>query len=237
MTPERAARIRAVLSKRQPDLTVVTDYVHKGRNLSAIVRTADAVGVMEVHCALGDQDYKRYRGTSMGSHSWVDVHCYADVREPLLALKAQGYQLVATHLSSQSVDFHRVDYTKPTALLLGAEKEGLSEVGVQLADVLVRIPMVGMVESLNVSVAAGIILSHVQYQRQQQGLYARQRIDQQTHDRLFFEWAHEKVRDFCNANRLEYPPLREDGEIDNPSAWYQQVRQLIQNRAPTDQGK
>ena len=76
MTPERIQRLRSVLAKRQPDLTVLTDYVHKGRNLSAIIRTADAVGISDVHCVIGDSDYKRFLGTAKGSHSWLDVHRY-----------------------------------------------------------------------------------------------------------------------------------------------------------------
>ena len=73
MTPERIARLREVLDKRQPDLTVVTDFVHKQRNLSAIVRNCDAVGIQSMHAVIGDEDYKAFRGTAMGSHQWVDV--------------------------------------------------------------------------------------------------------------------------------------------------------------------
>lgn len=227
MTPERMARLRSVLDRRQPDLTVVTDYVHKGRNLSAIVRTADAVGIAQIHCVVGGKDYKHFRGTSMGSQSWVEVKRHKSIDEPLQALKESGFQIVATYLSNQSTDFHDVDYTRPTALLLGAEKNGISEQAQSLADIHVTIPMVGMVQSLNVSVAAGIILTEAQHQRRQKSLYNKQRIDQATYDRLFFEWAHPKIRDFCIANQLDYPPLREDGEVDNPSAWYAKMRQEL----------
>ena len=231
MTPARIERLRQVLARRQPDLTVLTDYVHKGRNLSAIIRTADAVGISDVHCVIGDSDYKRFLGTSMGSHSWVDVHRYRELAPPVELLKTQGYQIVAAHLSPTAVDFHEVDYTKPTALMLGAERVGISEQGEAYADIHITVPMVGMVESFNVSVAAGIILTEARHQRQQAGLYDQQRIDQATYDRLFFEWGHPKVRDFCLANQLAYPPLREDGEIDNPSAWYAQARELLAARA------
>jgi tRNA (guanosine-2'-O-)-methyltransferase len=234
MTPERIERLRSVLDKRQPDLTVVTDYVHKGRNLSAIVRTADAVGVMDIHCAMGEADYKKFRGTAMGSHSWVNVQRYASIDAPIAGLKAKGFQIVATHLSAQAVDFHDVDYTKPTALLLGSEKKGISEDAGDLADVHVTIPMSGMVESFNVSVAAGIVLIEAQYQRQQKSLYSKRRIDQSLYDRLFFEWAHPKVREFCLYNHLDYPPLREDGEIDKPSEWYAKMRELLAQRQIAD---
>ncbi|MDX1269919.1 MAG: TrmH family RNA methyltransferase, partial [Oceanisphaera sp.] len=144
MTPERIQRLRAVLDRRQPDLTVVTDYVHKGRNLSAIVRTADAVGVVDMHCVIGDKDYKAFRGTAKGSHSWVKVHRYETLQPAVQPLKDQGYQLVAAHLDETAVDFREVDYTRPTALILGAEKVGVSELGCELADHHITIPMMGM---------------------------------------------------------------------------------------------
>lgn len=230
MTPERLSKFRAILSMRQPDLTVITDYVHKGRNLSAIIRTADAVGISDVHSIIGDKEYRSFRGTALGSHRWVKVHRYTDVHEPVRELKARGFQIVAAHLSAEAVDFHDIDYTQPTALLMGNEKDGVSDAAGDLADVHITIPMVGMVESYNVSVAAGIILSEAQHQRQKAGCYDEQRIDQETYERLLFEWAHPKVYDFCQTNELAYPGLRDDGEIDDPSSWYAQMRDLVANR-------
>lgn len=215
------------LDHRQPDLTVITDYVHKGRNLSAIVRTADAVGVGEVHCVIGDADYRSFRGTALGSQRWVDVHRYRQLQEPCEQLKAEGFQIVAAHLSPQALNYRDIDFCKPTALLMGSERDGLSEQGKQLADHHITIPMVGMVESFNVSVAAGIILNEALDQRQRAGMYDQQRLDQACYERLFFEWAHPKIRDFCHRHQLDYPSLREDGEIENQSAWYADMRAHI----------
>ena len=129
MTPERIARLRQVLDRRQPDLTVVTDFVHKQRNLSAIVRNCDAVGVMEMHAVLGEEEYRSYRGTAMGSQRWVRVRRHPDIGTALAPLKAEGVQIVAAHLDDSAVDYREVDYTLPTALLLGAEKKGASASG------------------------------------------------------------------------------------------------------------
>lgn len=230
MTPERLAKLRGILDKRQPDLTVITDYVHKGRNLSAIVRTADAVGVSTMHCVIGDKDYRAFRGTALGSHRWVEVHRHRDLTVPVKQLKAEGYQIVAAHLSADAVDFHQVDYTRPTALLMGAEKAGISALGSELADIHVTVPMVGMVESFNVSVAAGIILTEARHQRQSAGLYDYRRLDSTTYQRLFFEWAHPKVCAFCQRHKLAYPVLREDGEIDKPAQWYAKMKHYIAAR-------
>ena len=127
MTPERIARLRRVLDLRQPDLTVVTDFVHKQRNLSAIVRSCDAAGVLELHAVIGDEDYRAFRGTAMGSHQWVDVHRHQSVGEALMPLRDRGYQVVAAHPAPGAASYRAIDYTRPTALLLGAEKRGLSD--------------------------------------------------------------------------------------------------------------
>jgi tRNA (guanosine-2'-O-)-methyltransferase len=226
MTPERYQRLRAVLDRRQPDLTVITDNVHKGRNLSAIVRTADAAGIAEMHAVIDDKDYKAFRGTAMGSHSWVAVRRHRDIAALIKELQGDGYQVLAAHLDADSVDYRQPDYTRPTAILLGAEKRGVSAEACALADAHITIPMMGMVQSYNVSVAAGIILSEAQYQRDQQGLYDRPRLDEQTYRQTLFEWAHPQVRDFCRENGLDYPALREeDGEIAEPAQWYKRIRE------------
>lgn len=234
MTPERMARLREVLARRQPDLTVVTDYVHKGRNLSAIVRNCDAVGIGTMHAAVPADEYRAFRGTAKGSHQWVRVVRHDTVAEALQYLKPQGFQIVAAHLSPRAVDFRDIDYTLPTAILMGAEREGVSDAGIALADYEVTVPMLGMVESFNVSVAAGIILSEASYQRQRAGLYDQCRLEDAEMQRLFFEWAHPKIKHFCLVNRVDYPPLAEDGEIIDPAGWYAKVRQEIAERSATE---
>lgn len=224
MTPERIARLRQVLDQRQPDLTLVTDFVHKPRNLSAVVRNCDAVGVMRIHAVLGEADYRAFRGTAMGSQRWVEVSGYRALPDALTPVREAGFQVVGAHLSADTVDYRAVDYTRPTAILMGAERRGLSEEGLALVDQVVTIPMVGMVKSLNVSVASGILLAEAQRQRQEADMYAQRRIDDATYERLFFEWGHPEVREYCLARGLAYPPLGEDGEIDNPSGWYASVR-------------
>ncbi len=212
------------MDKRQPDLTVLTDFVHKQRNLAAIVRNCDAVGIQTLHAVIGDEDYKRFRGTAMGSHTWVDVERHREPLTVINTLKANGYQILAAHLDEDAVDYREVDYTRPTAVLLGAERRGVSEDALTHVDHCITIPMTGMVESFNVAVAGGIILAEAQRQRAAAGMYAQRRLDPRTWNRLFFEWGHPAVRDYCKARDLAYPPLNEEGEIDNPSAWYASVR-------------
>ncbi len=224
MTPERIARLRQVLDRRQPDLTVVTDFVHKQRNLSAIVRSCDAAGVLELHAVIGDEDYRAFRGTAMGSHQWVEVHRHCAIEAALEPLRERGYQVVAAHPVADAPSYREIDYTRPTAVLLGAEKRGVSPAASELVNHFVSVPMMGMVSSLNVSVAAGIILAEVQAQRQAAGLYAQPRIDQATYQRLFFEWAYPDIAAFCRQRGLAYPPVAASGDLLEPSAWYASVR-------------
>ena len=230
MTPERITRLRQVLDRRQPDLTVITDFVHKQRNTSAIVRNADAVGIMAIHAVVEKRDYKAFRGTAMGSHQWVKVWRHESLIDALHTVREQGMQVVAAHPADDALPYYEVDFTRPTALLMGAEKRGLSSEGIAQADQCITVPMMGMVESFNVSVATGIILAEAQRQRQAAGLYDECRIDEDTYQRLFFEWGHPKVRQFCMERNLDYPPLDEEGEIANQPEWYASVRELLAER-------
>ncbi|TXS96293.1 tRNA (guanosine(18)-2'-O)-methyltransferase TrmH [Parahaliea maris] len=229
MTPERSARLRAVLERRQPDLTLVTDFVNKQRNLSAIVRNCDAAGIMAIHAVLGEEDYRAFRGTAMGSHRWVEVHRHAAVDEAISGLQAQGYQVLAAHLGEGARDYREIDYCKPTAVLLGAERRGVSVEARARVDGFITVPMMGMVESYNVSVASGIILAEAQRQRAEAGLYDQCRIDRATYRRLLFEWAYPDLVEYCTERGLAYPPIDEAGDLVVPSAWYAAVRE---GRAP-----
>lgn len=225
MTPERKHRLESVLNARQPDLTVVADEVHKGRNMAAIVRTCDAVGVARLYSVVPEDGYNPYRGTALGANKWVDVKRCSNVLDPIGYLKAEGYQIVSTGLDARAKHYQDIDYTRPTALLMGNEKRGISDAARALTDHLVTIPMVGMVESLNVSVAAAIILNEAQNQRRKIGMYDQARLPPEEYRRLFFKWAHPKVAAYCEDRNLAYPPMRDDGEIIEPATWYESVRQ------------
>ncbi|MFL0799379.1 MAG: tRNA (guanosine(18)-2'-O)-methyltransferase TrmH [Agarilytica sp.] len=220
MTPERFNRISTVLRKRQPDLTVITDEVHKPRNLAAIVRNCDAVGIDEVHAVVPATGFQIYSGTSASAEKWVDVNYYEDVNAPIRNLKAKGFQLVTANLSADALDYRSIDYTQPTALLMGAEVKGVSADAAKAADHQVVLPMLGMVESYNVSVASALILAEAQTQREKAGLYERNRLPKARYDLLFFRWAHPVLAKFCDDNDIPYPPVREDGEVINLSKWY-----------------
>ena len=230
MTPERYTRLTEALNNRQPDLTLVTDEVHKDRNLSAIIRNCEAVGIHEIHCVIPAGHYRPFRGTARGAWRYVKLNVHKTIVEPLQQLKNKGYQLVAAHFSDNAVNFRDIDYTLPTAIVMGNEKQGLSERGQDLIDHTMTIPMRGMVESFNVSVASGIILSEAQRQREAAGLYGRRTLDRDEYRKTFFEWAHPQLSRFCRDKGLDYPPLDDNGEVVNGPAWYREVRQKLKEK-------
>ncbi len=224
MTPERYQVLRTVLDRRQPDLTVVTDEVHKGRNIAAIMRTCDSVGIDTLHVVHPKDGYRPYRGTALGSQKWVAVAVYDAIRTPVDELKASGHQIVVTAIDASAKPYWQVDYTQPTALILGSENEGVSDKVRMAADVAVTIPMLGMVESLNVSVAAAIILQEAARQRLEAGLYERPRLNEALYTQRFFEWAHPVVSQYCREKGVPYPPVDDEGEIVDAASWVHNVR-------------
>jgi len=224
MTPERFQRLTQVLNRRQADLTVIADEVHKGRNLAAIVRTCDAVGIDRLHSIQPKAGYKPFRGTALGSQKWVDICQYEALQEPVALLKEQGFKIVAADVGERTIDYRDYDYTQKTALLLGTEKAGLSDFARGQVDQAVTVPMMGMVESFNVSVACAIILAQAQRQRQLAGCYDVPGLDDATYKRRLFQWCQPRVRGFCDERGLEYPELDEEGEIVDGPRWYEEVR-------------
>ena len=212
MTPERFRTLRAILDRRQPDLTVLMDRVHKPHNFSAVLRTCDAVGVLRTHL-VPTADFTAAHDTAGGANRYVGVERHRDLDAALEALRADGMRVVAAHPSDDAVDFRDVDYTAPTAVLLGTELHGLSEEAAAAADARVAVPMLGAVESLNVSVAAAVILYEAERQRAAAGMYDRSRLDEATYHRTLFEWAYPRIAELCRRRGVAYPELDEDGEI------------------------
>ncbi len=225
MTPERLEKLTRILHRRQPDLTLIADRIHKPRNMSALLRTADAIGIHEMHTVAPKEGYRHFRGTTQGSHRWVKTDNHETFAEAAAAVRAKGMKIYAAHFSDQAVDYREIDYTQPCAILMGAEKYGVSEEGQAEADAHIIIPMMGMVSSLNVSTAAGIILVEAQNQRLKAGLYDKPRLPVEEMALMLFEWGNRQVVDFCKARGLAYPPYDVQGEIIDAVGWNKAVQQ------------
>ena len=211
MTPERLARIKQILDTRQPDLSVLTDQVHKPRNLSAIIRSCDAFGLANMHVVWPKEGFRAFRKTAGGSYNWVRTHTHPTMDEAVASLKARGHRLYAAQLSDRAVDYREVDYTVPCTVIMGNEVDGVSADASDQADEHIIIPMMGMVESLR--------------QRKLAGLFDQRRLPDEDYMRLLFQWCQPTVKRYCDDRNLAYPPIDpETGELIDGVGWMNQVR-------------
>ena len=215
LLPRRFERLKAVLDRRMGDLTVLLEHVEKPHNLSAILRSCDAVGVLEAHAVCLAGRLPTFNSTAQGSQKWVPLQLHSSSAEALQALKAQGFRVYGTMLSPTAVDYRSCDFTGPTAFVLGAEKWGLSPEAADLVDQAVIIPMQGMVQSLNVSVATATLLYEALRQRQAAGLVplAGEGMAPERYRRQLFEWAYPQVAAWCQREGRPYPALNAEGAI------------------------
>ena len=215
LLPRRFERLRAVLNHRMADLTVLLEQVDKPHNLSAILRSCDAVGVLEAHAVCLKGRMPTFNTTAQGSQKWVPLHVHPDSATALADLRQQGFRIYGTHLASDAVDYRSCDFSGPTAFVLGAEKWGLSAETAALVDQPIFIPMHGMVQSLNVSVATATLLFEALRQRQAAGLLPSggEGIPAERYAPLLFEWAYPQVAAWCRREGKPYPPLDAEGAI------------------------
>lgn len=173
-TTRRQERVRSVLERRQPDLTLILENVHDPHNVSAILRSCDAVGVLRVHVVYSIESPPPgvfARQTSASAAKWVDVVRHDSMSACVTALREAGFQVLATALGQESRPLHEWDLTRKVAIIVGNEMRGVSEEALALADGSIEIPMVGMVQSLNVSVASAVCLYEAFRQRLAAGVY------------------------------------------------------------------
>jgi tRNA (guanosine-2'-O-)-methyltransferase len=219
MTPDRFAKLRRTLERRQPDLTVLADCVNKPHNVSAILRTADAVGIHRLHAVSASGSLRRHHMIAGGVKSWVALTAHPTIDDALAALRAEGWRLLAAHAGPAARDFRTVDYTAKVAVIVGAELAGPSPAALEQADEHIAIPMLGLGESVNVSVAAAVILFEAQRQRLTAGLYASPRLPPRELEQTLFEWCYPEVAQRCRELGRPYARLAADGTmLENPFA-------------------
>ena len=215
LLPRRYERLKSVLNKRMSDLTVLIENVEKPHNLSAIIRSCDAVGVLEAYAVFNKDKFLTFNSTAQGSQKWIHINQYTEVKTAVDILKKKGFKLFGTTLNTASIDYKKCDFVGPTAFILGAEKWGISNETKALMDEHIHIPMRGMVESLNVSVAASALLFEATRQRQVANLIPEsgEGMSKETYKKKIFEWAYPEVANWCKSEGKKYPELNEKGEI------------------------
>ncbi len=213
MTAERYQKIKQALQYRQFDLTVVMENVHKTHNLAAIARTCDAVGIPEIHAITRQDSISLTEDAASGSGRWINVVTHQHIEAAYSQLRRSDHQILTAHFSKKAVDFREIDFTIPTAIVVGQELEGITEEAVSKADKSMIIPMFGMVQSLNVSVATAIILYEAQRQRHEKGLYNTSSITVKEMNTFIFEKGYPRLAKVYRKEGKEFPSLNEKGQI------------------------
>ncbi|MEM6964732.1 MAG: RNA methyltransferase [Bacteroidota bacterium] len=177
MTPERKAKFRAVVKNRQSNLTVVLENVHDLHNIGAVMRTCDSVGIKEIYVlyteANLDQEHLQLAArSSSGARKWVDVRYFTKIKPCFEHLRKNYDYIFATHLDEAAQSLYDLDLTQSVALVFGNEHEGISEAALKWCDGNFIIPQVGMVQSLNISVACAVSIYEAKRQRINKGFYS-----------------------------------------------------------------
>ena len=215
LLPRRFERLKAVLDHRMANLTVLLEHVEKPHNLSAILRSCDAGGALEAHAVSLQGRPRTFNSTAQGSQKWVALNDHPNIETAIGTLKQQGFRVFGTHLGVDARDYRDCDFTGPTAFVLGAEKWGLSDRARDLMDEALFIPMRGMVQSLNVSVATATLLFEALRQRQAAGLAPShgEGLEPDHYRQLLFEWSYPDVARWCREQGRDYPELIAEGEL------------------------
>ncbi len=190
ITPERLAKITAAVKARQFSLRVVLENIHDPHNVSAIFRTCDAVGVPKVTLLYNIEQFPKISKTSSASSvKWVEKEKCDNVEECFNNLRAQGFKIIATALNEKAKNLYDLDLTQKVAIVMGNEHRGVSDEVLQYADEIMYIPMRGMIQSLNVSVATAVILYEAQRQRAEKGMYDKSELSDDELEKIIDEWA------------------------------------------------
>ena len=191
MTPERKNRLEFVLNHRQPDLTVVLENVFDPHNISAVMRTCDAVGIQEIY-VLNTKipRHKKWGARSSSSASkWLTIHQFDSLELCFRALRSKYQKIYTTHLSSDAVSLYDINFSESIALVFGNEHAGVSEETRLLSDGNFLIPQVGMIRSLNISVACAVSLYEAYRQKEKAGHYKETRLSPNHYTDLWDQWS------------------------------------------------
>lgn len=189
ITSRRRAKLEQVLAWRQKDLTLVLANIHDPHNVSAIYRSCDAFGVTAVHLYYTDTAFPELgKKSSASARKWVETVRHKDLNEMIAALHASGHQILATSCTPAAKPMGDYDFTRPTAVIMGNEHEGVEKELCDVADGELYIPMYGMIQSFNVSVASAIILAEACRQRKAAGMYDKPSFSEKEYQERLSRW-------------------------------------------------
>ncbi len=188
-TEKRLGKIKRVAAARQFSLRVVLENIHDPHNVSAIFRTCDAVGVPQIDLLYTIEEFPKIsKVSSASSKKWIEQKRYSSTKECIDQLKEDGFKVYGTILSDKAEDIYNLDFTEKIAIVMGNEHRGISEEIIEACDKHIYIPMRGMIQSLNVSVATAVVLYEAQRQRMLKGMYEKSELKNEELEKMIDEW-------------------------------------------------
>ena len=197
ISDKREAKFKRVIRQRQPDLTVILENVHDPHNIGAVLRSCESVGVSEIFVLFTEGDEAKLSSgqkSARGAKKWVEIHFYEDVKACFEHVRRRCNRIFATHLGHDSVSMFDLDLSESIALLFGNEHDGVSKEALEMCDGNFVIPQMGMVESLNVSVACAVTLYEALRQRLNAGKYNTSLLTEAEQKAIFQDYARRGVR-------------------------------------------
>ena len=194
MTADRSEKLLKVLHQRQADITVVLENVHDPRNITAVMRTCEAVGIQNIYLLNTVTAKLEKFGYKSGSSAskWLTIHHFNNVALCFEELRTKYELILTTHLSSKSIDLYNIDFTKNIALVFGNEHSGVSDEANTLADGNFIIPQMGIIQSLNISVACAVTIYEAYRQKNLAGHYQSSTMPETQLQTLRKQWGFDK---------------------------------------------
>ena len=207
MTPERTDKLIKVLSKRQANLTVVMENVQDPHNISAVLRTCDAVGIQDVYILTTKIPRHKKFGykSSSSALKWLTIHEFDNLEDCMAAVRKNFSKVLTTHLSSDAVQLYDIDFTESVALVFGNEHVGVTDECRALADGNFIIPQMGIIQSLNISVACAVSIYEAMRQKMVAGHYDHASLPKEQMDTLLTQWG---VEELTPETYVPYKPKR-----------------------------
>lgn len=212
LTANRKNLFKKVLENRTRHFTVVLEDIFQPHNASAVVRTCDIFGVQDVHAIENKYNNKVSRHVAKGSQKWLNQYRYRNdgdnTKACLEELKRKGYQIIATTPHNDSCLLQDFDFTKKTAFVFGVEAEGVSDCVIENADGFLKIPMVGFTESLNISVAAAIVLQEVTTKLRNSDV--NWQLSKEEKEILYFDWVKKTIKNVVSIEEHYHQNLKKE---------------------------
>ena len=190
MTPERTEKLLKVLKHRQANLSIVMENVQDPHNISAVMRTCDAVGIQDLYILNTKiPRHEKFGAKSSSSAAkWLTLHQYENITECFSELRKNYDTILTTHLATNAISLYEIDFTKSVALIFGNEHDGVSEELRNLADGNFIIPQMGIIRSLNISVACAVSIYEALRQKTVAGQYNQASLSEQRRNDLMQHW-------------------------------------------------